>query len=56
MILKKFLSYLMFWKKQPNPGGEPQSSYLKMMHGINKISIIMFIFCICVIIYRILLS
>lgn len=52
MIWRKFLSYLLFWKKQQDPGGEPQSSYLKMMHGINKLSILMFIICICVIIYR----
>ncbi|MHB1277158.1 MAG: DUF6728 family protein [Bacteroidia bacterium] len=54
MIFKKFLSYLLFWKKQPDPTEEEQSSYLKMMHGINKLSILLFIFCICVIIYRIL--
>jgi hypothetical protein len=41
MILKKFLRYLLFWKKDeevPNP-----TFNLKVMHGINKISILIFL-------------
>jgi hypothetical protein len=41
MIIKKFASYITFWKK-PAPGA-PHSFNLKMMHGINKISILMFL-------------
>ena len=41
-ILKKIGSYITFWK--PRPADEPSSFNLKMMHGINKISIVMFLF------------
>jgi hypothetical protein len=50
MIIKKFISYLTFWKKAGDT--EPQSVNLKMMHGINKISIIMFVIAIIVMIVR----
>jgi len=54
MIIKKFLSYLTFWKKaDPNA---PHSFNLKMMHGINKISIIMFLFALIVILIRLVRS
>lgn len=53
MIWKKILSYITFWKKQPDPEDGPKSVYLKMMHGINKISILMFIIAMGVLIYRI---
>ncbi len=52
MIFKKILSYLTFWKKQETPDGEPANLNLRVMHGINKISILMFLFCIIVIIIR----
>ncbi|MDX5469615.1 MAG: hypothetical protein LPK45_07240 [Bacteroidota bacterium] len=55
MIWKKILSYLTFWKKQPEPE-QGSSSYLKMMHGINKLSILMFVIAMGVLIYRILLK
>ncbi|MFN4971752.1 MAG: DUF6728 family protein [Bacteroidota bacterium] len=54
MIVKKFLSYLTFWKK-PDPNA-PHSFNLKMMHGINKISIIMFLFALIVILIRLVRS
>jgi hypothetical protein len=38
MIVKKLLSYITFRKQEG-----PTSSYLKMMHGINRISILMFL-------------
>ena len=47
MIFKKFLSYLTF-RKQPATG----SSYLRMMHGINRISILMFLVAIIVMLVR----
>ena len=40
-MLKKIWSYISF-KKQPD-GEKGNNSYLKMMHGINRISILMFI-------------
>jgi hypothetical protein len=47
MILKKFLSYLTFRKQEG-----PKSSYLKMMHGINRISILMFLVAVIVMLVR----
>lgn len=40
MLLKKLWSYLTFNKKENRSGGNIN---LKMMHGINRISIFMFI-------------
>lgn len=40
-MFKKIWSYITF-KKQPQAEGK-DSSYLKMMHGINRISIIIFL-------------
>ena len=37
--------------KKPNPN-HPSSFNLRMMHGINRISIIMFLFCLIVMIVR----
>lgn len=41
MMLQKFLSYITFWKKPED--GEKPSFNLRMMHGINRISILVFI-------------
>jgi len=46
----KFWSYLKFWEKA-SPDS-PSSFNLKIMHGINKISILMFVIALFVIIYR----
>ncbi|MFB9296792.1 DUF6728 family protein [Persicitalea jodogahamensis] len=37
--------------KKPDPN-DPSSFNLKMMHGINRISIVMFLFCVIVMIFR----
>ena len=37
--------------QKPDPS-RPDSSSLRMMHGINRISILMFLFCLCVMLYR----
>jgi hypothetical protein len=37
--------------KKPNPN-DPISFNLRMMHGINRISIVMFLFCLIVMIVR----
>jgi hypothetical protein len=51
-MLKKIWSYISF-KKQPEFGQEDKS-YLRMMHGINRISILMFIVGIIVVLLKIL--
>ncbi|MFN8355964.1 MAG: DUF6728 family protein [Spirosomataceae bacterium] len=38
--------------KKQEPGKYPNSFNLRMMHGINRISIIMFLICVIVMIYR----
>lgn len=45
---KEVLTYY-FRKKDPN---RPTNINLKMMHGVNKISILMFLFCLSVMIFR----
>ncbi|MEI9958223.1 MAG: DUF6728 family protein [Ferruginibacter sp.] len=39
-ILNQIAEYLFLKKKDPN---RPKSSYVKYMHGINRISILLFI-------------
>jgi hypothetical protein len=45
-------SYFLRVFKKDEAGKYPVSANLKMMHGINKISIVMFLFCIIVMIYK----
>ncbi|MEQ8471012.1 MAG: hypothetical protein RIC35_07500 [Marinoscillum sp.] len=45
---KEVLTYF-FRKKDPN---RPTNTSIKMMHGVNKISMIMFLICLIVIITR----
>ncbi|MFM9944164.1 MAG: DUF6728 family protein [Bacteroidia bacterium] len=47
-ILNKIWSYITF-KKDPNSKG---NSYLKAMHGINKLSIAMFLVAIVILIFK----
>lgn len=58
--MKKIISFLNLGEvfgyfirvfQKPDPS-RPNTSSLRMMHGINRISIIMFLFCICVMLYR----
>jgi hypothetical protein len=49
-MLKKIWSYITF-KKQEDFGQEDKS-YLKMMHGINRISILMFLIGIVIVIIK----
>ncbi len=46
-VFKYFIR--VFRKPDPN---DPASFNLKMMHGINRISIVMFLFCVGVMIFR----
>ncbi|TAE29009.1 MAG: hypothetical protein EAZ91_13380 [Cytophagales bacterium] len=45
-----FAYFLRVFRK-PNPN-DPSSFNLRMMHGINRISIVMFLFCLVVMIVR----
>ncbi len=49
-VWQQLAEYLYIRKKDPNA---PQSSWIKYMHGINRISIFMFILAIIVIILKI---
>jgi hypothetical protein len=46
-----FKYFVRVFKKDKN-GEFPTSSNLRMMHGINKISIVMFLICVGVLVYR----
>lgn len=48
MVLKKMIDYLTFKKST----GDKPSFNLRMMHGINKISIFMFLFAVIVMLIR----
>jgi hypothetical protein len=50
-ILRKLAEYLYIRKKDPD---EPTSKWIGYMNTINRISIFMFLFCILVIIYRLI--
>lgn len=45
-------SYFVRVFKKNDPAKYPSNFNLRMMHGINRISIIMFLFCVLVMIYR----
>lgn len=51
LVLKKIWSYITFWKKS-----EKESNLnLRVMHGINRISILMFIIILFVMLFRYIL-
>jgi hypothetical protein len=50
-IFRQLAEYLYLKKKDPDA---PRSSWMRYMHGINRISIFMFIFAILVIFIRLL--
>lgn len=50
--LGEVFSYFVRVFKKNDPDKYPNSFNLRMMHGINRISIIMFLFCVLVMIYR----
>ncbi|MEL7532005.1 MAG: DUF6728 family protein [Bacteroidota bacterium] len=51
-VLRKILTYVGLRKADPDA---PESFNLKMMHGINKISIFMFLACIIILITRVIM-
>lgn len=50
-VLKQIATYLYLRKKDPDT---PDTSWVKYMHGINRISLLLFLFAIIVIIVRLL--
>ena len=48
-IWDQILRYLFFKKRDPNA---PQTTYVKMMHGMNRISILLFLVCIIILLIR----
>jgi hypothetical protein len=48
-MLRQIAEYLYLKKKDPNA---PTNGYIRAMHGINRISLFMFIIAILVILYR----
>ncbi|MEO0471281.1 MAG: DUF6728 family protein [Bacteroidota bacterium] len=44
-VLKKIIGYITFKKQDPDA---PSSTNLKIMHGINRISILVFVFAILI--------
>ncbi len=52
-ILKQFAEYLYLRKKDPNA---QSTQWMKYMHGINRISIMLFIVAIIIIILKLLIT
>jgi hypothetical protein len=52
-ILKQFAEYLYIKKRDPN---EPKTQWMKYMHGMNRISLIMFLLALIVIIVKLLIK
>lgn len=48
-VWKKLVGYITFKKRDPN---DPNSFNLRMMHGINKVSIIMFLIGVIILIIK----
>ena len=51
-IWKQIAEYLYIKKRDPN---EPRSQWLKYMHGMNRISLIMFLVGLLVILFRLVI-
>ena len=48
-VLKQLATYLYLQKKDPNT---PNSQWVKYMHGINRLSLLLFVFAIIVMIVK----
>lgn len=51
-ILKQLAEYLYLRKKDPD---QPRTQWMKYMHGMNRISIIMFLMAILVILFKLVI-
>jgi hypothetical protein len=52
-VLKQLAEYLYLRKKDPN---RPDSQFVKYMHGINRISLLMFLFALIVLFYKLVIK
>ena len=52
-VLKQLAEYL--YIKKPDPD-RPKTRFVKYMHGINRISILMFILCLIILMIKLLLK
>jgi hypothetical protein len=52
-VLKQLAEYL--YLRKPDPG-RPKTTFVKYMHGINRISIFMFILCLIILMIKLLLK
>jgi hypothetical protein len=52
-VLKQLAEYLYLRKKDPN---RPQTSWVKYMHGINRISILLFLLCLVILAVKLLVK
>ena len=52
-VIRQIATYLYLKKKDPNT---PDSQWVKYMHGINRISLLLFIFAIIVILIKLILK
>jgi hypothetical protein len=48
-ILKQVKEYLFISKRDPN---EPRTQWMKYMHGMNRISLIMFLIAVLIILFK----
>ncbi len=51
-ILRQLAEYLYIKKKDPN---QPRTQWMKYMHGMNRISLIMFIAAVLIIIFKLVI-
>lgn len=51
-ILRQLAEYLYLKKKDPNA---PHSTWMKYMHGMNRISILMFLVALLIILFKVLI-
>lgn len=51
-ILKQLAEYLYLRKRDPN---EPRTQWMKYMHGMNRISLIMFLIAVLIILFKLVI-
>jgi hypothetical protein len=51
-ILKQLAEYLYIRKRDPN---EPRTQWMKYMHGMNRISLIMFLVAVLIILFKLVI-
>ncbi len=51
-ILRQLAEYLYLKKKDPN---QPQTQWMKYMHGMNRISLLMFIAAVIIIVFKLVI-